>query len=309
MLASSIVATAIPGRIYAEVTGYAQALKLAQSLAELDPSRISPVPREDIPKILNFASSRHACQQWARVAAKTKKWNWYLGDTGLIERVEGSRKKIVALIPRLDFEEVRGGQSRPPQALVERAMLENRVGASFVKDDPVLEGGFTWKGQRFSADGFLLADLDDIDILPPLETLPSSAELAVFRSSTLLWKETATRANNMIAQTRMKIGDRVKVVVGTYLGLIGNVVAMNENEVSVYLPSQDITEDILQADVRAVFVVSDQVKVLEGQYGGLVGWVIEILGKMLRVLNIEAQIEVHSCYLSRTEHPDILNAG
>lgn len=296
ILASSIVATTIPGRIYAEVGGFAQATKLAQSLAELDPSRISPVPREDIPKILNFASSRHACQQWARVGGKKKKWNWYQGDTGLIEKVEGSRKKYLALIPRLVLEDVRGGQSRPRQVLVERAMLEGQVGASLVKNDK--HGRFIWNKQMFSAEGLLLVDLDDIDILPLLETLPSSAELAVFRTTSLLSKETAVQADRMISQTRMKIGDRVKVMVGTYRGMLGTIMDIKENEVAVYLPSQDVIEDMLQDSVRAAFVIGDQVEVLDGEKKGLVAWVIGISADSLRVLNIQDNIEVNIGYLS-----------
>jgi ribosomal protein L24 len=296
VLASSIVATPIPGRIYAEVTGFAQATKLARSLAELDPLRISLVPREDIPKILNFASSRHVCQQWARVGGKKKKWHWYQGDTGLIEKVEGSRKKYLALIPRLVLEDVRGGQSRPRQALVERAVLEVQVGLSLVEDDE--HGRFIWNKQTFSAEGLLLVDLDDIDILPLLETLPSSAELAVFRSTSLLSTETAVQTDRMIIQTRMNIGDRVKVMVGTYLGMLGNVVEMKENEVTVYLPSQDIIEDMLQDSVRAAFDIGDQVVVVDGERKGLVGWVIGISADRIRVLNIQDNIEVNLPYLS-----------
>ncbi|KAF8192199.1 hypothetical protein BJ912DRAFT_925104 [Pholiota molesta] len=274
VLASSIVATPIPGRIYAEVTGFAQATKLARSLAELDPLRISLVPREDIPKILNFASSRHACQQWARVGGKKKKWHWYQGDTGLIEKVEGSRKKYLALISKTRF----GG------------LLEVQVGLSLVEDDE--HGRFIWNKQTFSAEGLLLVDLDDIDILPLLETLPSSAELAVFRSTSLLSMETAVQTDRMIIQTRMNIRDRVKVMVGTYLGMLGNVVEMKENEVAVYLPSQDIIEDMLQDSVQAAFDIGDQVVVVDGERKGLVGWVIGISADRIRVLNIQDNIEV-----------------
>ncbi|KAF8192038.1 hypothetical protein BJ912DRAFT_797771, partial [Pholiota molesta] len=102
------------------------------------------------------------------------------------------------------------------------------------------------------------------------------AELAVFRSTSLLSTETAVQTDRMIIQTRMNIGDRVKVMVGTYLGMLGNVVEMKENEVAVYLPSQDIIEDMLQDSVRAAFDIGDQVVVVDGERKGLVGWVIGI---------------------------------
>ncbi|KAF8170797.1 hypothetical protein BJ912DRAFT_832971, partial [Pholiota molesta] len=82
--------------------------------------------------------------------------------------------------------------------------------------------------------------------------------------------------DRMIIQTRMNIRDRVKVMVGTYLGMLGNVVEMKENEVAVYLPSQDIIEDMLQDSVQAAFDIGDQVVVVDGERKGLVGWVIGI---------------------------------
>jgi hypothetical protein len=111
-LASSVVATSIPGRVYAEVKSFSQAVKLAQSMSELDPSRISPVPREDVPRILNMTPSRHthqqwAHQQWARVGGrKKKKRSWYAGDTGLIVTIPDSRKTYLALLPRMQWDEL-----------------------------------------------------------------------------------------------------------------------------------------------------------------------------------------------------------
>ncbi|KAF8171489.1 hypothetical protein BJ912DRAFT_858193, partial [Pholiota molesta] len=128
--------------------------------------------------------------------------------------------------------------------------------------------------------------------------LPSSAELAVFRSTSLLSTETAVQTDRMIIQMRMNIGDRVKVMVGTYLGMLGNVVEMKENEVAVYLPSQDIIEDMLQDSVRAAFDIGDQVVVVDGERKGLVGWVIGISADRIRVLNIQDNIEVNLPYLS-----------
>lgn len=307
ILATSVIATAIPGRIYAEVSGYAQALKLARSVEELIPSHISPVPREDIAKILNFGSSRHECQQWARIRGKKKAWHWYQGDTGLVEEFEENGKKYLALIPRLALEDVCEGQSRPRQALVERAVLEARFGVALVENDE--HGGFIWDKQRFSAEGLLLVDLDDIDILPILETLPSSSEFAVFRSTSLLASETVAQTDRIIRQRRMKVGDRVKVVAGVYLGLIGEVVEMKETEVAVYLPSQDIIEDIMLDTVRGAFVVGDQVKVVDGPNKGLIAWIIGICADRLSVLNVENEIEVNGYYLSAAIHTDFLHTG
>ncbi|KJA12718.1 hypothetical protein HYPSUDRAFT_123206, partial [Hypholoma sublateritium FD-334 SS-4] len=106
--------------------------------------------------------------------------------------------------------------------------------------------------------------------------LPSSAELAVFSSTSLLSAVDANKTSQLMAQARMKTGDRVKVVSGPYFGLIGEVKMTKEDEVAVYLSSQGIVEDMPNDTVRAVFVIGDQVKVLGGHSNGFVGWVTEI---------------------------------
>ncbi len=111
-----------------------------------------------------------------------------------------------------------------------------------MKDE--LFGRYVWKGQTFSAEGIQLVHLDDISILALLEPLPTSAELAIFRSTSLLSPEKAARTEQQMEQAHMNIGDRVKVVSGPYLHLIGEVRGMKENEVSVFLSSQDIVEDM-----------------------------------------------------------------
>ena len=91
----------------------------------------------------------------------------------------------------------------------------------------------------------------------------------------------------------------MKVVSGPYLDLIGEIKSIKENEVAVFLPSQDIMEDMAKDTVRAAFRVADHVRILDGQHQGLVGWVIAVLEpeRKLRVLNVEAAIEVGASYL------------
>ncbi len=95
-----------------------------------------------------------------------------------------------------------------------------------------------------------------------------------------------------IAQSRMRAGDRVKVVSGTYISLIGEIKVVKEKEVVVYFRSQGITEDIPQENLRIDFEIGDQVRVLDGGHQGLVGWVTEISSDKIHVSNAETQIEV-----------------
>ena len=204
-----------------------------------------------------------------------------MGDTGLIKNIEGRNKKYLALIPRISG--LQEGQARPPQALAVRSHLEIREAAT-----AELYGRFIWKGSLFSSEGFLLVDMDNVATLPLSEPFPSSAELALFRSTALLSTVEADKTAQKIARARMKTGDRVKIVSGPYYKMIGVIKEMKEDEVSVYLPSQDIVDDMPKDTVRAEFSVGDEVKVLDVQNRGVIG----ISADKLHVLNVEANTEV-----------------
>jgi ribosomal protein L24 len=282
----------VPGRIYAEVNTFAQATALAQAIPELKPSRISPVPRDELYRILNIASTRLAPHQWTRVAGRRRKWRVYGGDTGLVLMIQGSEKLYLALVPRLAIGDADPEVQRPPQALVSRLHLAHIKGEKSIKED--IEGRYIWKGYMFSKEGFLLIDLDKFELLPLVETVPRTAELDIFRTTTIIPPRIARRTEEMIRRTRMKLGDRVKVVTGEYLGLIGEITEIleDDSEVNIYMPSQDITQNMLKNDVRVTYRVGDQVKVLDGEHKGLAAWVVAILLDSLRILNLEKQIEV-----------------
>lgn len=268
--------------------------RLSRSFEALNSLKVRPVPQEDVVKLLNTSLSTYVHGSWARVRGGKSKWSRYVGDTGLITEPEGRNESHLALIPRIAPNGAEEGQSRPPHMLVSRRGLE-KLGT--VKDE--LYGRFVWKGQLFSAEGFLLVDLDDISTVALLDPLPSSAELAVFRSTSLLSAEQAAKTEEQMAQAHINIGDRVKVVSGPYLNLIGEVKGIKENEVSIFLPSQDIVEDMANDTVRADFRVADHVRIIDGQHQGLVGWVIAVfnLERKLRVLDVEAAVEVGASYL------------
>ncbi len=90
----------------------------------------------------------------------------------------------------------------------------------------------------------------------------------------------------------MTIGDRVKVVSGAYLGLIGEVKEITEIEVAVYLHSQGIVENMLKDTLRTEFEIADQVRIFDGRNQGLVGWVTGTSTDKVHVSNTEVGIEV-----------------
>ncbi len=139
-------------------------------------------------------------------------------------------------------------------------------------------------------------DLDDITVHSLSKPLPSSAELTLFQSTNLLSAAEAEKTAQQIAQTHLKAGDKVKVVSGPYLHLLGVLREVKENEATVYLPSQNIVDDMPKDCVRADFAIGDQVNVLDGKNRGLVGWVIGVSVGTLRVLDVETETEVNSLY-------------
>ncbi len=121
---------------------------------------------------------------------------------------------------------------------------------------------------NISAEGFLLVDLNDISILALLDLLPSSAELTIFRSTSLLSDVEAAKTEEQMAQAHINVGDRVKVVSGPYLNIIGEVRSIKENEVTVFLSSQDVVENMTVDAVRAAFRVADYVRILTANTRG-----------------------------------------
>ncbi len=193
----SVLATATRGRIYAEARSIVLVIELARSIAELNPAKVSLVPAEDVFHIFNFSPSPGSSSwPWVRVLSNRRKWRWYAGDTGLIITTEG-HKEYLALIPRLGSDNSREGQLRPPQVLASRHALETR--------QPTKTGSygrFKWNGSMFSSEGLLLIDLENISVSSSSETLPTTVELALFRSTSLLETTTLKMTEDKIAQAR-----------------------------------------------------------------------------------------------------------
>ncbi|KAF8972603.1 hypothetical protein BDZ97DRAFT_1614070, partial [Flammula alnicola] len=106
--------------------------------------------------------------------------------------------------------------------------------------------------------------------------LPSMSVLMLFCSNHVLEADTRARTEKGIIASQVKLHDRVKVVRGEYRGLLGQVQDVREDEIAVYLSTQDLTEYVLRTDVRLAFRVGDEVRVLDGPNSGLTGWVVDV---------------------------------
>lgn len=289
-LALSAFATSLPGRIYAEVPTFQEAKTLARAISELDATHIRPLTLDEYFHVLRVTDVPKP-HRWARVESKKKKWHWYKGDTGLVKKVEGQGKLYLYLIPRLTTPLLEKVQSQPPQALVNRLHLQNLPGAAVVVDG---DGSFKNGKETYNADGLMMVDLDDIDILPLAETLPTTTELTIFRSTKVIHNRMANWTETRIMENNMKVGARVKIIAGEYCGLVGELKEVSDEEFKVYIPSQGIIEDVMKNNVRASYQIGDQIKILCGKHQDLVAWIIAISPKILTILNVEKEIEVRN---------------
>jgi ribosomal protein L24 len=292
-LAACVFATTVPGRIYAEVPTYQWAAKLARSMIDLRAERIRPIPVEEYCRILHIKPKIKRFR-WARVVDKTKKWYWYKGDTGLIHKVEGKGKLQLMLIPRLITMPSKDVRSRPPQALVDCLVLQAMVGEDAIEDHE--NNAFEYGGYCYSAEGLISVDIDQIDFIHLPGTIPTTSELDIFQSTSVLHPRLSEWTETLIQENNMQVGDRVKVIAGEYTGLIGQLMEINDDDVKVYIPCQDVVEDMVKHSVRASYRTGDQVKVVHGVHVDLVAWVVSVSSTNLKIVNVKKEIEVsNSC--------------
>ena len=294
--AKSIIArSTIPGRIFVEVSSFAQARNLVASIPELNIQSIKQLSPEQRlfplfvtnPFIVNP-------QTWVRIAGTGKGWKKYRGDICLV--VAGEYCLALVVIPRIRWNPGTL-DSRPPQRLCLQHEVKSTFGLNSISDCDD-KGYFKFQGRFFCCEGFLVARLLDVDICRPQDDLPTKSELDLFAQYPLMDSAMLSRATTRISQRAVKLHDRVKVVVGEYRGLIGRVVQLDNFEVGVYLDSQDQVESLASSSVRLTFSTGDEVKISSGIHQGTTGWVVAVDEDRVTVLNLEKSLEVLSLFNS-----------
>lgn len=97
------------------------------------------------------------------------------------------------------------------------------------------------------------------------EGIPTVQEFKSFLGCEVLLGEMARKTWARIQEATLAVHDRVKVVMGTFHGLLGRVVNLDDDEVDVFLPSHDIIEHVRISEVIKEFRVGDWVKVTAGK--------------------------------------------
>jgi len=287
--AKSVIArSTFPGRIFAEVSSFAQAKNLASSIPELNPNAIKLLSPEQILSPLVVVNPFVVePQTWVRIAGTGKGWKKYRGDIGLVVKVEIGL--VLVVIPRIRWNP--GVLSKPPQQFCLQHEVKSTFGVNSISacDD---DGFFKFQGHFYSHEGFLVARLSGVDLCRPQDDLPTKSELELFAKYRLLESNTYSLAARRISERAIKLHDRVKVILGEYRGLFGRVMHVDDREVAVYLESQDQTERLPSDSVRLIFRTGDEVRISHGIHQGVIGWVVNVYEDMVNVLNLEKGLEV-----------------
>ncbi|KAJ3503180.1 hypothetical protein NLJ89_g8551 [Agrocybe chaxingu] len=264
----------IPGRVFAEVKERAQAERLARAIPHLK-SVLRPVPPAEMTAILTAKSPYTLTPgTWVSVRDTRSKWRTYRTDTGLIVQCPRSRKLHVLLIPRIQTTSSPSTNSRPEAQPAPTDWIASTFGGSALKSEgPNL---YRFRTLTLLSEGFLLIDVDDIDVVTSLDTLPSMEELLTFARSAYLDTQLIELTKSRMALSHCTVGDRVKVIRGDFSGLVGQIRDLSGSEVTVYLETQDCICEVLTRDVRVAFRVGDEVRILSGTHTGQCGWVVKV---------------------------------
>ena len=141
-------------------------------------------------------------------------------------------------------------------------------------------------------EGFLYCALNEIELCRPAYDIPTTKELDIFRKCCLSNKGALSKTSTRLEQQKICPGTQVTVVQGEYRGLIGEIINMQENEVSIFINSLNQVEQLLKDMVRLTFWVGDEVRVCNGIYNSNVGWVVDVQEHTVTIINIEKDMEV-----------------
>ena len=190
--AKSVIArSTFPGRIFTEVSSFAQAKRLASSIPELNPNAIKLLSPEQILSPLVVVNPFVVePQTWVRIASTGKGWKKYRGDIGLVVKVEIGL--VLVVIPRIRWNP---GvlDSKPPQQFCLQHEVKSTFGVNSISacnDD----GFFKFQGHFYSREGFLVAQLSGVDLCQPQDDLPTKSELELFAKYPLLESNTYSLA-------------------------------------------------------------------------------------------------------------------
>lgn len=291
MVRAVVARTGLPGRVFAEAASIVHARNFAASIAELNPRVLKLVPHEDIPSIL-YVKCPFVLdgKDWARVTGQGRGWSVYRGDIGMIVPKEGTTDLVI--IPRIKTSHSKSGH-RPAQALFTLPTIKATFGENSV-DAVSADGSFTFKGKRYTKEGFLYCDTNEVDLCRPADDIPTQEEFQIFKKCGLINEGTLTRTVSRLEQLKISTCSRVLIVQGEFRGLLGKVADVAENEVTVFIDSLNHVQQMLKSAVRTTYRIGDEVQISNGDLRGSVGWIVDVQDQMVTVVDVDKDMEVLS---------------
>eukprot|EP01015_Nassula_variabilis_P010296 TRINITY_DN1821_c0_g1_i8.p1 TRINITY_DN1821_c0_g1~~TRINITY_DN1821_c0_g1_i8.p1 ORF type:complete len:513 (+),score=115.55 TRINITY_DN1821_c0_g1_i8:66-1604(+) len=221
----------------------------------------------------------------------------YRDDLARVDTVDPETNTVrCILVPRLNYEDNgyqntrdEGGEdskrkgrralekTRPPQKLVTPDERMHRDGADFLEGNKRFRNGYLVKD-------FQVHQLQTSNVLPTIE------ELKMFKFLNNNYQdEPKDQANTLLSliedatglQQTINVfqkGDKVRVVRGELVNLIGRVVSVKDNLVRIESISEELldTMDIDPLDLEKYFSKGDHVKVINGKFEGQTGTVLTV---------------------------------
>jgi hypothetical protein len=307
-----------PGRVFVEAPTLQQVYMAIDGVGELSARGITLVPPADREQTLAIKASNAALarQSWVRFGSNNPLGIGYHGDIGLVTSIDIDGTLQISFVPRIPIAVVKGkGKAskklkRPLKAsrkLFDPTWVRNQYGEGAVKnsDDPP---GYIFDGRLYDSEGFGVTwqvMLEHV-ILP---AFPTAEELKDFMDRSWVDEDTKSAAKEHINIALLAHGNRVKVIKGNLVGLIGVVEAVGENEVTIRIGDKaleelnrsqglwgpQITEGVFELGrdfVRRRFEAGDAVEVISGASKGTSGWVVNQVLDMLHIVTNSLETEV-----------------
>lgn len=227
---------------------------------------------------------------WVRI----KRSGRYKNDLGFVHSVD-SRTSIVDVyvVPRIQLDlnqkrkrkrktgDSRGG--RPAAALFDNIAVAECYGEETVER---LNQVYWFKGDIYK-NGLLDGPFSPSN-LSAINVNPTPHELELFRGS----QNEAVLGVLKLGVVSLHVGDRIKVITGTFTGLSGRLVEMKEDSTIIFETDDTRRHETYASEIRKYFSRGDYVRVLYGDLHGKEEFIIELGSKSAVVFECSAGEEV-----------------